>query len=167
MLRHIPPRQLIMISPCCTTHPIYVTQDKQLVLQRIFPFEWRLQFISIMISIMSESENLQKLNFVYDISAPSRSYTESEIPSHVCSRSGVSLWMPSGCRVEILMGFSTAQLLIVPNIDTDTETRQQYQWINNLCTQDVEHHFISIQHSDGVRRCIAPLPSSGAGGEGL
>ena len=62
------------------------------------------------------------------------------------------------------MGFSTAQLLIVPNIDTDTETRQQYQWINNLCTQDVEHHFISIQHSDGVRRCIAPLPSSGAGG---
>ena len=72
------------------------------------------------------------------------------------------------------MGFSTAQLLIVPNIDTDTETRQQYQWINNLCTQDLEHHSISIQHSaavsrcahlDGVGRCIAPLPSSGAGGE--
>ena len=71
------------------------------------------------------------------------------------------------------MGFSTAQLLIVPNIDTDTETRQQYQWINNLCTQDLEHHSISIQHSaavsrcahlDGVGRCIAPLPSSGAGG---
>ena len=73
------------------------------------------------------------------------------------------------------MGFSTAQLLIVPNIDTDTETRQQYQWINNLCTQDLEHHSISIQHSaavsrcahlDGVGRCIAPLPSSGAGGGG-
>ena len=71
------------------------------------------------------------------------------------------------------MGFSTAQLLIVPNIDTDTETRQQYQWINKLCTQDLEHHSISIQHSaavsrcahlDGVGRCIAPLPSSGAGG---
>ena len=63
---HIPPRQLIMISPCCTTHPIYVTQDKQLVLPLSSTENlsfWMNVAVYIMISIISESEKLHRIEF--------------------------------------------------------------------------------------------------------
>ena len=44
--------------------------------------------LSIMISIMSESENLQKLNFVNDNSAPSRSVDTQNQKSQVMSAAG-------------------------------------------------------------------------------
>ena len=53
-----------------------------------------------MISIMSESENLQKLNFVYDISAPSRSVDTRVQKSQVMSAAGQA--SVCECRVGVV-----------------------------------------------------------------
>ena len=56
--------------------------------------------LSIMISIMSESENLQKLNFVYDISSPSRSIDTQNQKSQVMSAAGQA--SVCECRVGVV-----------------------------------------------------------------